>query len=341
VFDKRELENAFGEPDEGFRAKFLRTVAGLPASENKSKSWHIRWKTAAMAMAVCVILTFAVYGVYYGLVPKTPVDKADVGANWIFIPAPDDWTFDDFSENAGGSVLLYSKGWVFDAKYYTGEARTQSLRETLAGKIFTADGDPLEYFAKVPDSELYRADPDITAVFDAAGNEIEHIYFSYSIETGDYHLDIFTTTEMQEMKELNAARYKYTYEEAIEFLGEKLRLPTVYTENLDAPKFSLDYYIRNGDIYNVCVDYDGNPGIYFWVEKTLAERAKPEEWYVFGATLEECEIAGTRVYKMTDKYRSSYTWAYDGLVYFLRQDFLVPNQFTDLQLEQIIRSMVE
>jgi hypothetical protein len=225
----------------------------------------------------------------------------------------------------------------------------------LWGQVVTEDGMLIELLAPVKDffSSDYQADDNGNVLYNTYGSEIGIIYYASVINGDPYRVSIWTKEDIE--KQLG---YNSTYEEAVSLLGRDFRLPTIYTGELDPPKFQLTSYITDAETEDsepnevkwVSVRYSGynTPNMFFTIENIRKDHdvtSPTSPWYVPDGVIEEREIAGIKVYKIysNDDYYNDfiiYSWEYDGLSYIFNTTTEGPS-FTDKQCEKIIKSMIE
>lgn len=338
MFDEKELSKIFGASDEGFRNNFNNVLAKLQTEESPRRVRKMCLNIAVIVFVVCAALTGTAYAV-----EKIFVDRADIGAKWVLVSAPEDYY------ESGDSVMfmpIYSVDVTADEQPYVDAGTAQILHGLLEGMVFTAAGEPIEIMASVPDSDEYRIVTGDGVLYNKEGEELRSIYYRTVGYSEPLDIWIWTKAEYEaqreaERKGIDGIKLTDDYEEAAHLLGSDFCLPGVYTAGLDSPEFRYQEtkYGTEAGRKAVYVTYRGTPGIYYFAEAMRSEDEVPNEWYADGAVIEQCEIKGTTVYKASAKDIIRYTWTHDGIVYMIFQNYS-PNEFTDEQIVEIIVSMI-
>lgn len=309
-------------------------------SRNRKK--RLRLSTAVAAMVVCLLLS----GIAYAVVDYVS-ERLDIGGSYEFVIVPD-----DFYEREGTISLqyLYISGQPAEQQPQFDAKTAKILNELLSNKFFTVDGATFELIVPVSGlfSKKYRADDKGNVLYNSDGYEIGSILFESAIGSDPHSIHIWTKEEVE--KQLG---YNSTHEEAVSLLGKDFRLPIIYTEGLEPPVFQLtdieEAFIINNEnqellpyeVKRVQVWFGGTPGMSFTIERIRSENNVTTPWHIPGGVIEEFEISGTKIYKISANFGDGfYLWVHDGLIYmFHRVD--LPDAFTEEQCEEIIASMIE
>ena len=284
-------------------------------------------RVALFAAIICITLSATAFAVVSYIWEHA--ERADTGGRWVMVPVEA-----DYYEKEGISLAkaLYCFDQCFTFPIFDEESML-ILNDLLKDNVFTEDGEPFNLF--IPVAGGYQAADRGYSLFDTLGNGIGEIYY---VSLGHQGKPIAIEVITIEISIRNHNNYVDTYEDASIFIGQSFRLPTIYIDSFSPPVFKIqdDYYINR---YSVYINYEGEPGMYFFVEKTRTDSY--EEWVAPGAVITATEMAGTTVYKISDDCCNRYTWEYNGLTYMFFQFFDTPKQFTDEQVIEIIISMIE
>ena len=316
---------------------FENCISAVPAGKSYSfVKRRVRMQLVAAIIALCVLLTGGAYAAVRLL--WEPAEQADTGGSWVMIPVPEDY-YDDNDSGDETRLLIYSSQLVqqpvFDAEI------AERLSELMARKFFTEDKDPIDLL--VYGAYGYSADDRGGTIYDARGNRADMIYYEVGrngAPLGIMHVSIDITEVLND--------YSDSYAESASFLGQDFRIPSVYTDGFDEPRFNIQddtLYGINRQRKAVYVSIGGEPGMYFFVEQMRAPGEAAREWGAENAEIFKSEIAGVEVYKIvsgTDTHSiQRYTWNHEGLTYMFFNFIDRQVAFTDEQCEEIIKSMIQ
>jgi len=314
-------------PDiEQVRENCINAVSATGSSTHSKR--RFRTPLIAAIIAACVLFS----GIAYAGVSMQwfQTERADSGGSWVMVP-----TNGDFYDNVDNDTLhivyssLNEEQPVFDADI------AARLIELMAGKLYTQDGIPFDLLVRGVDG--YTADDSGGEIFDAQGSRIDEIYYE-AYDNGVLGINTISIRTIEEIKN----DYSDSYDDAADFLGNDFRIPAVYTDGFDPPRFNIQddtLYGRNRRA--VYVDINGDPGMFYFVEQMRTPGDTAYDWAASDAEIYMSEIADTVVYKIIDEDSHRYTWNYNGLTYMFFNFIDEPNPFSDLQCEEIIRSMIE
>jgi hypothetical protein len=310
---------------------------------------RFRLSTAIAVAALCILASGVVYAI-----GSFVSQQIDTGGSQSFVTVPE-----DYFQSTGTNIMLalYISDVPVDVQPHFDEKTAQILRGFLEGKVFTEDGMPFDLLSPIPGlfSRGYRADDKGNVLYDAGGYEIGTIYYSATVNSEPHGVSIMSPDELQ--RQLG---YNSTQEEAVALLGRDFRLPTVYIDALEPPRFQLtdksQWLLVAADSETqellpyesnqVRVRYDGDAGgIQLIIENERTnEHSATEPWHIPGGVIEEYEIAGVKINMITSSVSDSYThyaWTHDSLVYIMTYPAYLPGSLTETQAEEIIRSMIE
>ena len=304
----------------------------------------LRWSTAAV-VAACFVFATVVYAA------TVLTERFDTGGSMSLTPVAYDST--EFQEQQastffGRSIYANSRAdflppFIRFVSYDHFEGfdsgTAQLINEALAGKIFTADGAPFVLMVPMPNQDLYRAERG-SVLYNANGYEIGMIttVTTYDGEFTAFDCDGLLWVEILTVTDLiNQFEFSATYEEAIMFLGRNFRLPTAHVDAFNPPKFQVEgsietigrvniRYVRGDELFG---------DLFLSVENIRDESLEPAHLYFVGE-ITRFEIAGVTIHRIIP--HNAFWWIHDDLVYSLS---LSAGTFTDRQIEEIIRSMIE
>ena len=361
VYSKEDLVGLFGTPDEEFKTKFNNTIAKLITEEPGNPKQPVRRVHWKMITIIVIVFAIAMSGAAYAIsqfnmrvVGQT--DNVNIGAAWKLVAVPEDYY--ETSETVLTS-MFYRTDFKKEQLPRFIEEKAQALRALLAKEIYSSDGEPFDLMVLDPGTNEYYADDRGLKIYNEAGEELARIEWDRIGNNGEpIGLQFYTKAEADAQREAElTGKYgiKVTsdYTEAAQQLGKDFRLPTVYIDDFDPPEYriherftpilgNIDGVIEYGDTFGaaVYVRYNGNPGLYFFVEEIIGDTT-PREWETPGALIEECIIATKTVYRVTDSDLVRYVWEHDSLIYMLFQSRIDTNEFSDEQFMEIILSMIQ
>ena len=364
MYNEDDFSGLFGPSDERFRTSYNNTLAKLRTDDALHPARQRHWKMIAVIVFICVIAMtgVAVAVSQYNMRVIGRVDDVDIGAAWKLISVPEDY-YESIGEPL--PILLYWYSMEKKQLPQLTEEEEQAMRVLLADKVFISDGEPFDLLALDQDSNEYVADSRGFTLYNESGEELAEITYYYNTigRSGEPLGLVFRTkaeVDAQREAELSGqygTKITSDYEEASQLLGQEFRLPTIYTDSLDAPEYKIQegftaiiskeengsVVYEYGDTYGtaVYVRMSGDPGIYYFAEAKTRDDTISRKWYAPGALIEECAIAEQTVYKITTDEIIRYAWELDGLVYMIFQDRVDPNEFTDEQFVEIIWSMIQ
>ena len=353
---------------------------------------RLQLSTAAAVVAALLVFSTGLYAVGNAI-----YQRFDIGGSVEIVLLPDDdygrQVFEEWRDGrfTVGNTIYYSRsrqlcadrhvdGVVSRFTVVPGEEQvlnvstiapkhTQAIREMLAGKIFTADGNEIDFDIVVPttpemiqvSSRLYNNQYFIydrgMTLYTAEGYSIGLIYLhlsavfnEQSITSGEpVQIVIRTEAELDYI-------FSYTYEDAAYIMGQDLRLPTTHVEIFQPPMINVSRIPICDTVYDlgIWVFYNVNEvhlrrewclqAMTITVERPRDDNRDADTQYQIGGEIKEHDIAGVTVYEiiticsiwgMTEW--SRFTWIYDGLVYTLHPSPALTHEKT----MDVIRSMIE
>jgi len=301
-------------------------------SRNTHSRCRARTPLIAAIIAACALLSGIAYA--GARMQWVPAERADSGGSWVMVS-----TIGDFHDNVGTEELYMIYSSLADEQPVFDSDIAERLTELMAGMFFTEEGEPIDLL--VHGGEGYTADDRGWGLFDALGNRIDEVYYEAN-DNGIVGINSisFNTNAIEDLDV-----FPDSYDDAAGFLGNDFKIPSIYTDRFGPPQFKIQDEAQYGYGSNrkaVYVNMSGKPGIYFFVEQMRPQGEAAGEWAALGAEIFTSEIAGTAVYKITDKTGCQrYTWDHGGLTYMLFNYTGEPEAFSDAQCEEIIRSMIE
>lgn len=171
MFDEKQLSKVFGASDEGFKNNFDSALAKLKDEEIPHRAGHKRLRIVVIAIVACLLLTgtaFAINQIFF--------DRADVGAGWVLVSAPEDYYEINNIEVYRG-IYTGSEYVAADSQPRVDADTARVLRELFEGVIFTDHGEPVDFVAVAPDSDRFRIDVGNGALYNADGKELWSIHY--------------------------------------------------------------------------------------------------------------------------------------------------------------------
>ena len=337
---RKALDKLSGIPGEQDRASVFDRITRFSVFK-RAPAWV---RAACLAVLVCAALGATAYAVYQS-VAWTPAEGiVDTGAHFVLIP-DNNYTMLREGSSLTETIVMYEKSNTGSLPVMDDDTAA-IVRDQLKGRVFTGSGEPFELLVQVPGG--YQADDGGFTLYDNGGEEIIKIGLATVDADGDgAQQKLVTVFNAADVIQHNFA----AYDEASAFLGSDFRLPAVNDEYLDPPEFQLFRQGMNGRIMvpsdYVLVSYSGGSlGLAYAVYPIRSESGVARYINVPEDKVFEGVVAGVTVYKIADPSVNTFIWEFEGLTYVLMHgagepDAFITGLFTDGQIEEIIRSMIE
>ena len=346
----------------------------------------MRFSTAAALVIAFFVFSTAAYAIGSAIYQR--FDRFDTGGRMDIVLLPDDdygrQVLAEWRETfTVGTTLYYSRASYVNehrdgvtsrfasvpgTEQVLGvgviEARhVQAVREMLAGKIFTAEGNEIDFELIVPTTEemrlissrynnrYYIYDRGNT-LYTADGYAIGaiHLHSSYP-RIEPVRVTIITEAELDYF-------HLYTYDEAAYFLGSDFRVPVAHVEMFQPLIINIH---RSVDLRGHVSEFRGISLLFNiheihprreWCSQPMSiiiERIRDEysnaahTQYGLGGEIVEHDMAGVTVHEIITLcvfgifQQVKFSWIYDGLVYTLRPSPALTHE----QTMDVIRSMIE
>ena len=309
-------------------------------------------RAACFALLICIALGATAYAVLQHILWEPTEGIIDTGAQFVIVPQENQPPAHNAEHTLPAGIeagVVYSSKTIYvknstEPLPIINEANAQILRELLAGVVFTVEGEPFDLLIQVVGG--YQADDRGIALHDRENMELIGISFRYQYGDEDEKPLFITTWNIGDEER---GYREDSYDEAAVFLGGDFRLPTVHTEHLNPPMFQIitDGSQGMGGGYVAVSIIGSNPSICYEVYPKRNAGDHAMEIYRTGGIASEGLIEGVIVYKLENDggITAGYMWEFEDMTYYLThwrwapEDFNDP--FTDEQIEEIIRSMVE
>ncbi|MCL2396930.1 MAG: hypothetical protein FWC93_02580 [Defluviitaleaceae bacterium] len=333
----------------------VREACHARALEQIKPARRLRWSAVAAVVVLCLVFSTAAYAV--GVMMS---DRLDLGGfAQLVIIDEDEWD-EKLRTGAYTRTIYFNRNNDVLRRFATWLPQFQPdfsaedgliINEMLAGKIFTADGEPFELMTTSFDG-VYRVNDGSKVLYNAYGEEIGVVEVRFSIENEEI-LDTYLIT-----REVFEAQHGYnaTLKEAVEFLGRDFHIPASVGEGFEAPAFRLEdwyrsdvddetgQYLRTGGrsvvvryLYTA-EKYFGGRDMFMLVENVRSEHITPVELTIGGGEFIERQMAGIVVHQLaSDRMATFITWEHDGLIYTIYP----PTTWMTADIEEIIRSIIE
>ena len=335
---------------------------------NQNRNFDLRFIIPAWARVACLVIIacIALSGTALAVIHFVQWEPVDIEQGVVFtikdgeiIPLYHDLIYgvDYFKLDVH---VLYERNSL-DEPHVVNIEIAEDLRSRLESLVFTEDGKPFDLFVPVPGG--YIADDRGFTLYmldNAMGEEYSFEERAMKIKSISYTINIFAfdggadkslieepymimiTPELEDYK--LPFMKDVSYEEAVAFLGRDFRMPTKYIENFSIQTIIITRWEDSPAPDMVSVGLYGNfPSLMFSVQ------ASNEDGFMYIAygELSESIIGGVTVFRTRREIMTEYYWEFDGLIYRLYQWTYSPSPeeyvliFTDEQIEDIIRSMIE
>jgi hypothetical protein len=298
---------------------------------------RLRLSTAAAAIVACLVFSTAAYAVGAAI-----YNRFDTGGLLEIVVVPyDSPEYQEQLKNRTMGYPLYIGRVSGVDPIFWGQMKrpiceevVYVVKEMLEGQLFGANGEP---FDLVVYNEGYYADARGHVLYNAYGCEIGTIYLWYrnddNLQMFFDRVEITTLADHEEQFGFNN-----TYDDAFAHLGRDFRLPTEHLDLFNPPVFSV---WENSIGFSVRFLYHmywiSGEDLYFIMSKARVEGTDPFPFYITGE-ITGFEVAGVPVFKINEpQHAVNFNWVHDGLTY----KFYPPSFFTETQILDVIRSMVE